>query len=332
MSNSINILVTGGAGYIGSHIVEQLLKFKNKVFILDNLSTGYTALLCKKAQFIKADIKNLKKVKSIIKINNIDTIFHLAACLNIKEAETNKKKYYLNNIKGTLNLVNACKNSNVKNIIFSSSCSVYGKVKKPVSEKKRLNPKGYYAYTKASSEKIIKKYANKFGYKYAILRYFNVVGASQSKKIGEIQGSHDHLFKNIAIQSQIKKPQISIYGANYQTKDGTCVRDYMHVSDLADIHLKTLRYMLVKSRSIILNCGYGKGYSVLEIIEAFKKIKKNVHVKIKDKRKGDVAEVFANINKLTRVLKWIPKHNSVIKLLNSSIDWEKRLKKIDIHD
>ena len=198
---NLNILITGGAGYIGSHIAEKLESSKNNIIILDNLVTGFKRLINNKAKFIKADIKNKKNLKKIIYENNINVIIHLAAYLNIKEAEKNKKKYYKNNIIGTKNLIDACKNSNVNNIIFSSSCSIYGNVKGAVSENKKPNPTGYYAYTKFKGENLIKKFSKKNGYKYLILRYFNVVGASPSNKIGEIERSHDHLFKNISIQS-----------------------------------------------------------------------------------------------------------------------------------
>ena len=188
-----NILITGGAGYIGSHIVEELVKQKNNVFILDNLVTGFKKLINKKAIFIKGDIKNIDLVKKIIKKNHIKSLIHVAAHLNVSEAEKNKKKYNQNNIEGTFNIIKACKDSNVRNVIFSSSCSIYGDVKGSVSERKKLNPQSYYAFTKYKGEEIIKKYAKKYNYKYAILRYFNVVGASKSGRIGEIEISHNHL-------------------------------------------------------------------------------------------------------------------------------------------
>ena len=320
-----NILVTGGAGYIGSHIVELLIKSKAKVFIFDNLSTGYKRLINKKAKFIRGDIKNFKDLSKAINKNKIHSIIHLAAYLNINEAEKNKKKYFKNNVGGTLNLVKACKNNNVKNIIFSSSCSVYGNKRNTVTEESKLKPKSYYAYTKFKSEEIIKKYSKKFNYNYGILRYFNVAGASNSGKIGEIQKSHGHLIKNIAIQSQKSKSKINIYGNNYNTKDGTCVRDYIHIADLAEIHLKTLKNISIHKKSLILNCGYGKGYSVQEIVNIFKKLKKNVSVKYQKKRQGDVAQIYANTSKIKRTLKWKPKYDNIKKIIISSIKWEKKL-------
>ena len=317
-----NILITGGAGYICSHIVEQLVKTKSNVIILDNLVTGSKRLINKKAKFIKCDIKDKTKLAKIINDYKINSIIHLAAYLNIREAEKNKKNYYENNVKGTLNLVNACKNSNVRIIIFSSSCSIYGDCKGSVSEKKNPNPQGYYAYTKYKGEEIIKKFSKKYNYHYAVLRYFNVAGASSSGKIGEINTSHGHLIKNIAMQSLKKKPSISIYGNNYKTKDGTCIRDYMHISDLTDIHIKTLKFIYAKSKSLTLNCGYGKGYSVLEIVKIFKNIKKKLIINYLPKRNGDVGQVYANTEKFKKILKWKPKYNNINKIIKSAIKWE----------
>ena len=327
-SKITNILITGGAGYIGSHIAELLVKNKsNKVFILDNLVTGHKKLINKKAKFIKADIADKKKISKTIKENKIDAIIHLAAYLNVSEAEKNKKKYYMNNVIGTKNLIEACKNTNVKNIIFSSSCSIYGNIIGSVSENKKPNPQGYYAYTKYKGEELIKKFSSKYKYKYGILRYFNVAGASPSGKIGEIETSYGHLIKNLAIQSLRKKQKIEIFGNDYKTKDGTCVRDYMHVSDLADIHVKGLGFIKIKKKSFILNCGYGKGYSVKQIIKIFSKIKKNIIIEFKDRRPGDVAQVYADTKKFKRILKWTPKFNNMNSIIKSAIKWEMSLNK-----
>ena len=322
----MNILITGGAGYIGSHIVEQLAKNKsNKLIILDNLSTGYKRLIHKKAQFFKGNINNSKILKKIINKNDIETIIHLAASLNVAEAEKNKRKYYLNNIIGTKKLILSCKNSKVKNFIFSSSCSIYGNIIGKVSEKKKPNPQGYYAFTKYKSEQLIKNYSKIFNYNYAILRYFNVAGASSSKKIGEIERSHGHLIKNIAIQCLNNKPIINIYGNNYPTKDGTCIRDYIHVSDLADIHYKSLEHLKKNKKSFTLNCGYGKGYSVLQIAKHVKKYKKNLIINFLERRPGDVAQVYADTKKFKKLLKWKPKFNSINKIIKSAINWERKL-------
>ena len=213
----------------------------------------------------------------------------------------------------------------MKNIIFSSSCSVYGNIRGSVSENKKLNPKSYYAFTKYKSEEIIKKFEKKFNFRYGILRYFNVAGASQSRKIGEIEKSYGHLIKNLAIQSTKLRPRVDIFGNNYNTKDGTCIRDYIHVSDLADIHILALKKIFTSKKSIILNCGYGRGYSVKEIVEIFKKIKKGVVIRYKKKRIGDVAQIYSDNSKLKKILRWKPKFNNIQIILKSAIKWEKKL-------
>ena len=334
MTKSINnILVTGGAGYIGSHIVELLVKTKNNnVIILDNLVTGYKKLINKKAIFVKADIKNKKKLGDIIKRYKINSIIHLAAYLNVSEAEKNKRKYYLNNVKGTENLIKACKNSSVTNIIFSSSCAVYGNVSGAVGENKKPKPKGYYGFTKFKGEELLKKYQKKYNFKYGILRYFNVAGASPSGKIGEIETSHGHLIKNLAIQSLNKTAKIKIFGNDYNTKDGTCIRDYIHVSDLADIHIKGLEYLNSHKKSFVINCGYGKGYSVKEIVNIFRKLKKNVLVTISKRRPGDLDSVYSNTKKFKSLIKWKPYHKNIKKIVMSAINWEKKIsKKINLY-
>ena len=321
----MNILITGGAGYIGSHIAEQLINKKNNIIIFDNLETGFKKLINKKAIFIKGDINDKNKLVSILNKYKIETIFHLAAYLNVSEAEKSKLKYEKNNIQGTKNLLLSCKNSSVKNFIFSSSCSVYGNVKGSVSETKKLNPQGYYAYTKYKGEELVKKYSKKFNYKYALLRYFNVAGASSSGKIGEIEKSHGHLIKNLANQSLKKNPIISIYGNDYPTKDGTCVRDYIHVVDLANIHILGMNHLNKVKKSFVVNCGYGRGYSVKQIVNIFKKNKKNLSIKYEKRRPGDIAQVYSNTKKFQNLFKWKPKHNNINKIIKSAISWEKRI-------
>ena len=321
----MNILITGGAGYIGSHIIEQLINQKNNVIIIDNLETGHKKLINKKAIFIRNDIKNRKKLRLILDKYKVETIFHLAAYLNVSEAEKCKLKYKKNNIQGTKNLLLACRNSSVKNFIFSSSCSVYGNVNGGVKETRKLKPQGYYAYTKYEGEELVKRYSKKFDYTYGILRYFNVAGASNSGKIGEIEKSHGHLIKNLAIQSLKKNPVISIYGKDYPTKDGTCVRDYIHVVDLAEIHILGMNYLNKIKKSFIVNCGYGKGYSVHEIVNIFKKIKKNLSIKYDKRRPGDIAQVYSDTKKFKKLFKWKPKHNKINEIIKSAIDWEKKI-------
>ena len=318
-----NILVTGGAGYIGSHIVEQLVK-KNflKIFIVDDLSTGHKRLINKKATFIKANINKTQLIKKIILKNKIDTIIHLAAKTIVTESEKKPKLYYKANVLGTSSLLDAAKNSSVKNFLFSSTAAVYGSKIRYVNEKSKTLPDSVYGKTKLQAEDLVKR---NFKKNYIILRYFNVVGASPSKKIGLIN-KYGQLFKNFAVEILKNKPKLSVYGKDYNTKDGTCIRDFIHVSDLADIHLKVLLKASKDNKSVILNCGYGKGFSVLEVVDNFKKFSKNkVIVKFEKRRKAEIVESVANVTKLKKYLKWRPKFFNLSRMIKNSLDWEKRL-------
>jgi len=318
-----NILVTGGAGYIGSHIVEELVK-KNflKIFIVDDLSTGHKRLINKKATFIKANINKTQLIKKIILKNKIDTIIHLAAKTIVTESEKKPKLYYKANVLGTSSLLDAAKNSSVKNFLFSSTAAVYGSKIRYVNEKSKTLPDSVYGKTKLQAEDLVKR---NFKKNYIILRYFNVVGASPSKKIGLIN-KYGQLFKNFALEILKNKPKLSVYGKDYNTKDGTCIRDFIHVSDLADIHLKVLLKASKDNKSVVLNCGYGKGFSVLEVVNNFKKFSKNkVIVKFEKRRKAEIVESVANVTKLKKYLKWRPKFFNLSRMIKNSLDWEKRL-------
>jgi UDP-glucose 4-epimerase len=318
-----NILVTGGAGYIGSHIVEQLVKksFLN-IFIVDDLSTGHKRLISKKANFIKANINKTQLIKKIILKNKIDTIIHLAAKTIVTESEKKPKLYYNVNVLGTRSLLNAAKNSSVKNFLFSSTAAVYGSKIRFVNENSRTFPDSVYGKTKLQAENLVKK---EFKKNYIILRYFNVVGASPSKKIGLIN-KYGQLFKNFAVEILKKEPKLNVYGNDYNTADGTCIRDFIHVSDLADIHLKVLFKVSKNDKSTILNCGYGKGFSVLEVVNNFKKFSKNkVLVKFEKRRKAEIVESVANVIKLKKYIKWRPKFFNLSRMIKNSIDWEKKL-------
>tara|TARA_A100000164_G_C21920897_1_gene780613 strand:- start:1201 stop:2169 length:969 start_codon:yes stop_codon:yes gene_type:complete len=318
-----NVLVTGGAGYIGSHIVEKLIKRKKKVIIVDNLSTGYKKLVNKKAKFYLCDIKNFNQIDKIIKNNKVDSIMHLAAALSVGEGEKNPKKYILNNIEGTKNVIKSSIKNKVKNFIFSSTCAVYKDKTKIVRENSKLKPKSVYGKTKLVCEKIIKKKLSKNGINFAILRFFNVAGASESGKIGQISLG-DQLFKNLSLASVKSKPKIQIYGSDYDTYDGTCIRDYIHVSDISKIHIEVLKKIKNKRRSVILNCGYGKGISVLEAVYAFQtQIKKKIKIEYKNRRKGDMEKIIANNSKIKKFIKWSPSKNRLIKIVKSCIRWEK---------
>jgi len=318
-----NILVTGGAGYIGSNIIRVLIKKKLNVISLDNLSTGHKKLIHPKSFFYRSDILDFNRIKKIIKNHNIDSIIHCAAKLNVNESQKRPKFYFQNNVKGTKILLDACVDTNIKNFLFSSSCAVYGDKKKiPIEEIATTKPVSNYGKTKLKAEKLIKKY---FKGNIAILRYFNVVGASSDNKFGQIN-KNGQLFKNLSLEVLKKKPIISVFGNNYKTKDGTCLRDYIHVEDLANIHVEILKNMFATNMSGIFNCGYGKPYSVIEIIRVFEKItKKKIKIVIKKKRNGDIEKIYANNNKISKRIKYNFKFKNLKKIINSCILWEKKL-------
>ena len=320
-----NILITGGAGYIGSHIAEILIKDKKKVFLLDNLSTGHKKLINRKTKFFLSDIRKINKTREIVKKYKIDSIIHLAAALSVGESQKKPKKYESINVEGTKKILEAIKRSKVRNFVFSSTCAVYQDGLSKVSERSKLKPSSVYGKTKLKGEKIIKNFCKKNKINYGILRYFNVAGASQSGKIGQINKG-DQLFKNLSLELQKKKPIFKIYGDNYDTEDGTCIRDYIHVVDIANIHLKVLK-KIQKNKSIILNCGYSRGVSVNEVIASFKKnAKKEIKTRIIKKRKGDMAKIISDSSKLKRFIKWKPKFNNLDVIVKSCIDWENKKK------
>ena len=319
-----NILITGGAGYIGSHVIEKLIKRKKRVFIVDNLVTGYKKLINKKAKFYKLNILKTKKLRNIILKNKINSVIHLAASLSVGIGEKFPKRYFKNNVIGTQSLLNACRLTGVKNFIFSSTAAVYKDGLYKVTEKSKIKPKSVYGKTKLKAENIIIKNCKKYKINYGILRYFNVVGASSSGNIGLINKG-DHLFKNFSMEILKKKPIFKVYGQNYKTPDKTTIRDYVHISDLAEIHLKVLDKISLIKKSVILNCGYGKGISVMKVAKEFKTQSKNkVNILIQDRRAGDMVKTVAENKKLLKFIKWKPKYNKLNFLVKNSIKWEQK--------
>ena len=320
-----NILITGGAGYIGSHVAEELIKKKKIIFITDNLSTGFNKLIHKKSNFIKLNILNTLKLKKIIIENQIDAVIHLAASLSIGVGEKYPKRYYKNNVLGTISLLKACNNTLVKNFIFSSTAAIYKDGQKIVSEKSEINPKSVYGKTKRLAEEQIILNCKKMKINYGILRYFNVCGASSSRKIGIISKG-DHLFKNISVAVMKKKPLIKIYGDDYDTPDGTAIRDFIHVSDLASVHYQVLEIIAKTGKSKVINCGYNRGLSVKQVVDEFRtQIKKPIKVIFQSRRPGDMEILIANNNYLKKLINWKPKYSKLAVIVKSCISWEKRI-------
>ena len=316
------ILITGGAGYIGSKISYDLTDQDYNVVVIDNLSTGNKKLINPKSKFYKIDILDTKKISKIIKHHKIRNIFHMAACLNVEESMTDKKKYYLNNVEGTKSLCIAA-GKDVKNIIFSSTCSVYGQTKKKiVSENTKIKPISYYGQTKYLSEITIKKFSKSNNFNYAILRYFNVAGSDEKLRTGSIN-DNGQLISNLVSKFKKRKYQINIFGKKYATPDGTCIRDYIHVSDLSKIHIKSMKYLENKKESFLINCGYGKGYSVLDVVKNFEFVtNKKFKLVFKNKRRGDIDNIIADTTKLFKKLKIKLLYSQNVRhILSSSLQW-----------
>lgn len=319
------ILITGGAGYIGSKVATDLIKKKHTVVIIDNLSTGYKFLIPKKAIFFKGNISNLKLVKKIFDQFNIKTVFHFAASLNIFESHLNPKKYFNNNFNNTKKIINLCISNNVKNFIFSSTCAVYAGNIGKVNENTKLEPKSNYGKSKLKAENYLKNKNKKIN--YAILRYFNVAGADIKNNIGCINQT-DQLIKNLSRNISKKKYSISVFGNNYSTYDGTCIRDYIYLNDISKIHIETMKYLNLKNKNIILNCGYGVGYSVLDVINQFQKyIKKKIEISYKNKRKGDLPVVISDTKKIKKLFNINLTRKPMNKIITSALKWEKMIYK-----
>lgn len=329
--NKLNILVTGGAGYIGSKIAHDLIQSKFNVIVIDNLATGYKFLVPKKAKFIKADILSYKKIEAIFKKNKIDSVIHLAASLSVEESQKKPLKYYLNNVLGLENILKLVSGFKVKSFVLSSTCAIYGNSQTgAVQENSVQLPESNYGKTKLMSEALLINYAKKFKFQYAILRYFNVIGADKFLKTGPVKSPT--LFKVLAKNITSNNLSIKIYGKDYLTKDGTCLRDFIDINDLSNLHLEVLKKIKKIKKSLILNCGYGMPKTVLEIVNKFAKvINRKIKINYLPRRNGDVEKIYCNNQRLSKILKnWKPKFK-----LNDSIKyqlmWEKKLKKHNVY-
>ena len=324
-----NILLTGGAGYIGSHVTNLLIDKGYSVTVLDSLITGHKDLVNKKAKLVISDISDVKKISKLLKKQNFDIVLHFAGLIRVDESVKNPKKYFNNNFNKSKIFLKLCCENGINKVIFSSTASVYGNSKKPkVSEKERVKPTNPYALSKVLFEKYLLKISKTHNMKYVILRYFNVAGADIKSRTGLISKYSTHLIK-IACEVAInKRKKLVINGSNYNTIDGTPVRDYIHVSDLADIHLISTKYLLNNGMSQIFNCGYGKGFSVKQVIETMNTIlKRELPVTIGKRRKGDVGKIVADTNKFKKFFSWKPKFNSLKLIIKSALKWEKKLLK-----
>lgn len=322
------ILLTGGAGYIGSHCYYEFLKLNQKLVVIDNLSTGFRDSLPDDALFFEGDVGDEDLLNSIFKQHDIKIVVHFAGSLVVEESVHNPEKYYLNNVTNSIKLLKACKNNNVNNIIFSSTASVYGSNPKQImTESEPCNPENPYAFSKLIVENLIQDYHRAYGLNYIILRYFNVAGADIDLKTGQKTKNASHLIKVGVELATEKRSEMYIYGTDYPTPDGSCIRDYIHVNDLANAHKKSIEYLLENNNSVnkIFNCGYGKGYSVKEVLNTLEKITgKTLNIKDAPRRAGDPVALTADSSKIKKTLDWKPKHDDLEFILNSALKWEQK--------
>lgn len=325
----MNILVTGGAGYIGSFVSHRLIEQGHFVLVYDNFSTGYKEALHPKCKFVLGDVRDRELPARVMKDNKIDIVMHFAAKLNVPESIKSPLEYFDNNFLGTLNLLQCCERAGVSKFIFSSTAAVYGDTKKAlVQETDLLAPINPYGETKYFSERALFDQGKAKSLSFISLRYFNVSGASQDLQLGQRTKDSFNLIKNVSEVALGKVPVVQVFGNDFPTKDGSGVRDYIHVEDLAQAHIVAAEKLFNSSQAIneVYNCGYGSGYSVLEVIKTMEKLSgKVIPYEIKEKRPGDPACVIADPAKITRDLGWNPKHNNIDEICGSTLKWLAKL-------
>ena len=320
------ILVCGGAEYIGSHAVRQLIDRGEEVIIVDNLETGHEDAIHPQAKFYKVDIRDEEALDKVFAENKIDEVIHFAANSLVGESMTNPLKYFNNNVHGTEILLKVMVAHDVKKIVFSSTAATYGEPKNiPILESDETNPTNAYGETKLCMEKMMKWADKAHGVKYISLRYFNVAGAHESGEIGEDHNPETHLIPLILQVPLGKREFISIFGDDYETHDGTCIRDYIHVTDLADAHILAVHKLREGSESNIYNLGSGNGFTVKEMIETARKVTGHeIPAKVCERRAGDPAKLVASSEKARRELGWVPKHENVEDMISSAWNWHQK--------
>lgn len=322
----MNILVTGGAGYIGSHVVEELQKNGFTPIVYDNFSTGHEEAVPEDVQLIEGDIHDVRFAKHIMEQFKIDAVIHFAASSLVGESMIDPAKYYFNNVEGSLHLLEAMRGVGVDRIVFSSTAAVYGEPKSvPIKEDSALNPTNVYGRTKLVIEGMLADYDFAYDMRYVALRYFNAAGASPTRDIGEDHNPESHLIPLILKTAQGVRKQVAVFGTDYPTSDGTCVRDYIHVCDLAKAHVLALKHLLSGGTSRIYNLGSENGFSVSEMISSAKKITGVDFTVVEDERRaGDPAVLVASAEKIRNELGWIPEHSSVDEVISTAWKWHQR--------
>lgn len=321
----MKVLVLGGAGYIGSHTVYELIAQSIQVVVVDSLETGFIKAVNPAAVFYKGDIKDIKFMNSVLKKEpDIDVVIHLAESSQVSESMDDPLKYYDNNLNGTMNVLKVLVSHGIDKIVISSTAAAYGNIDDSRAKESDIaEPMNVYGETKLSTEKMLKWVEQAHGIKYVSLRYFNVAGAHASGKIGEAHMPETHLIPLVLQAASGMRENICVFGTDYTTKDGTCIRDYIHVSDLAQAHVLAAKYLMGGNHSNIFNLGTGVGYSVKEVIEMTEKVTgKTITILEKERRAGDVTAVVASSEKARMILGWKPQQSSLKGIIQSAWRWQ----------
>lgn len=319
----MSVLVTGGAGYIGSHQTLALIESGEKVIVVDNLETGARKAVHPDAVFVEGDLRDTTFVKKLFAENEIDSVIHFAAYSLVGESVSAPAKYYGNNVISALNLLNAMTEAGVKRIVFSSTAAVYGEPENvPILETDRTVPGNPYGESKLAVEKMLKWFDKAYGIKYKALRYFNVAGAHTGGNIGEAHNPETHLIPIVLKAALGILPHINVFGTDYDTPDGTCIRDYVHVSDLADAHLLAMNSLRAKAESSTYNLGNGNGFSVMEVIETARRVTgREIPAKTGERRAGDPSRLVASSEKITREFGFKPVRHELETIIETAWKW-----------
>lgn len=323
------ILIVGGAGYIGSHINKELTKQGFKTVVFDNLSSGKKELV-KWGEFFHGDLGNINDIREVFKKYKIEGVMHFAAFKAVGESVVDPQKYYKNNVANTLNLFEVMKENNVNKFIFSSSAATFGEPQYiPIDEKHPQNPINPYGKTKLIVEHIMRDYSNAYGFKYVSLRYFNACGSDMETEVGEWPGSSSNLIPLVLDAAIGRREDIKIFGTDYPTPDGTCIRDYIHVTDLATAHVLAFKYLVDGGESRCLNLGNGKGFSVKEVVAMAKKVT-GIDFKVTEveRRAGDPPELVADSKLAQQILKWQPQYQDLEVIVDSAWKWHQKVCKM----
>lgn len=323
----MTVLVTGGAGYIGSHLVWDLVDADEAVVVLDNLSTGFEWAVAPEATLVAGDVGDGELVGRLIDEHEIDAIVHFAGSVVVPDSVADPLGYYLNNTVKSRALIEAAVRGKVRHFVFSSTAAVYGMTgPDPVAEKAQLKPLSPYGRSKLMTELMLTDTAAAHEFAFVALRYFNVAGADPKKRTGQSTRGATHLIKVASETSLGKRKGIEVYGSDYPTPDGTGVRDFIHVSDLSRAHVAALDYLRKGGNSLIANCGYGHGFSVLEVLAAMERVGgQKLNVRMGPRRPGDPASVIADPELIRRTLDWVPEYDDLDFIVRTALDWEKSL-------